>query len=110
LAEYGIPLRNTAKSDYFKNVPLIPEKSITENYVEGDLVFSSRYNCLAEICKLHGTTERDGQVYRIYLLGSEQQYAYQPYYELADLSGIQEEFNISIPHITGVMARPLVIK
>lgn len=110
LQEYGIPIKSKAASDYFKNVPLLDEKTVTENYSGGELVYSTRYGCLAEIVTLFKNTEKHGNVYRIWLLGKEQQYAYQPYYELANLSRVQQEFNISIPHTTGVMARPLQIK
>jgi len=110
LEEYGIPIRGKGSSDYFVNVPLLGESTLCEEYYKGDLVFSARYGCIAEIAKFHGRTEKDGNIYRIYLLGKEQQYAYQPYYELANLSKVQKELNITIRGVTGVQSRPLQVK
>lgn len=109
LSSYNIPIKGKGVYDYFKP-PLLEEEAVKEDYKDGDLVFSARYGCLAEIVKFIARTEKDGNVYRIYLLGIENQYAHQPYYELADLSRVQSEFNIKIPHVTGVQARPLSIK
>ena len=109
ITEYGIPLRTRGVVEYHKS-QLLDEKSLANDYEIGDLVFSARYNCLAEIVKLYKEDNTHGNIYRIWLLGSEQQYAYQPYYELADLRKVQCELNISIPHVDGVRARPLVIK
>ena len=110
LREYGLPVRGRTASDYFINVPLLSDKAVKEHYVKGDLVFAARYGCAAEVSKFYGNTEKDGNIYRIYLLGKEQQYAYQPYYELADLTLAQKELHISVNGVTGIQGRPLQIK
>lgn len=86
LRRYGIPLRN-ASNNYFN--PVFIDDDTPEDYSKGDLVFSARYNNIAEIVK----KVEDG-VYRICVLGSHQRYACQPYYELADLRRVQDEVGI----------------
>lgn len=110
LVEYNIPLKHKGIENTYKNPPLLDDESIAEDYVKGDLVFSARYGCAAEIERLFKDTKEHGKVYRIWLLGKEQQYAYQPYYELGDLRKVTKELGIKIPHKDGVMARPLIIK
>lgn len=87
LVDNGIPLREPGAT-YF-NPPLIPENGIKEDYSVGDLVYSARYSVPAEIKGLFQIHKDHGKVYSIWLLGEEQQFAYQPYYELADLTHVQ---------------------
>lgn len=86
LKRYNIPLRN-ASNDYYN--PVVIEDDMPEDYKTGDLVYSARYNTLAEVM-----LEYQPGVYRIGLFGKNQQYAYQPYYELADMRVMQKEFGI----------------
>lgn len=92
LGKYNIPLRN-AKVNYFNPIYL-PDNSITEDYSSGDLVYSSRYNQPASISSLY-STDLVGKVYCIWLY-SDQQYAYQPYFELADLTSVQKLLGVEI--------------
>lgn len=87
LARYNIPLRN-ASNNYFN--PVMIDQDEVKQYTKGDLVFSARYNSLAEVIK-----RLDDDVYRICVLGKNQQYAYQPEYELGDLRKVQTELNIT---------------
>lgn len=87
LKRYNIPLRNTS-NDYFN--PVLVDEDERLDYAKGDLVFSARYNSMAEIIK----KVEDG-VYRICVLGKRQRYAYQPSYELADLRKVQKELKIN---------------
>lgn len=87
LKRYGIPLRN-ASNNYYN--PIFIEDETPEDYNKGDLVFSAKYNNIAEII-----SERTKGVYRICVLGSHQRYAYQPSYELADLRKVQQELGIT---------------
>ena len=77
------------------------EEAINEDYEHDDLVYAARYQCPALIEKKG--TSADGPVYVIYLLGKEQCYASQPYYELADLRNIQKEYNIDIKPMSGML-------
>ena len=86
LAGYGVPLRKIGIS-YFN--PVFIEDDTPDDYKPGDLVFSAKYNTIAEIVK-----KIKNGVYRIYLQGSNERYAHQYYYELADLRLIQKELDI----------------
>ncbi|MCP3899158.1 MAG: hypothetical protein GY707_05540 [Desulfobacteraceae bacterium] len=86
LERYGIPLRN-ASNNYYN--PIFINDETPDDYMTGDLVFSARYNSMAEIIR----KVKDG-VYRIGVFGKNQQYAYQPYYELADLRKLQDDLHI----------------
>lgn len=96
--EFNVPLR-TSDASYFKPC-LIEEEAISEDYEYDDLVYAARYQCPAIIEKKQSSKE--GPVYIIYLLGKEQCYASQPYYELADLRKIQKELKINIKPMTGM--------
>jgi len=88
LTRYGVPLRKPG-SNYFD--PVFIDQDPVDDYETGDLVFSARYNTVAEICK-----KMDDSVYRIHIQGKNEQYAYQPTYELADLRKIQKELKVKI--------------
>jgi len=88
LDKYNIPLR-TATNTYH-NPPLLSVDSINENYKKDDLVYSARYGQPAYISEV-----LPSNIYRIWLIGDEQ-YAYQPYYELGDLRKVQVDLNLSI--------------
>ncbi len=90
--DLNIPLR-TSEASYL-NPSFIEDAAINEHYEPNDLVYAARYQCpaLIERKKAH----KEGAVYTIYLLGKEQCYATQPYWELADLRKISAELGISI--------------
>lgn len=88
LHKYNIPLRNS-KYNYF-NPPFLAEASVHDDYVLNDLVYSARYTQPAKISK-----RINSEVYRIWL-EQDEQYAYQPYWELGDLREVQNRFNVTI--------------
>lgn len=88
LDKYNIPLRDST-FNYF-NPPLLAEESIKNDYKLDDLVYSARYTQPAKISKK--LTE---EVYRIWLC-HDQQYAQQPYWEIADLREVQKKFKVEI--------------
>lgn len=100
LTEYNVPLRSVG-STYFKNVPLLGK--VTEEYNKDDLVYSARYGCPA-IVMFRKESKTHGACYNLYLLGGEEQRAYQPYYELADLTRCQKELGITVRAAEGVRA------
>lgn len=106
LESFFLPERHTG-ADYFNNVLSIPPESLAEDYLPGDLVFSARYNCLAEITKELSIHKDHGTCYRIFLFGKEQQYACQPFYELLDLRELNARFNLKPLTEHGVQARNL---
>lgn len=88
LERYNVPLRSSSVT--YHNPIFLSDSSISENYTKDDLVYSARYDQPAYISK----AIKEG-IYRIWLLKDEQ-YALQPYYELADLRKLQTELSISI--------------
>jgi hypothetical protein len=88
LEKYKIPLRSSSNS-YF-NPLYLPDDCSPNNYIVGDLVYSARYNCVAEIEEAKGK-----EAYRIWL-PSFNKFAIQPYWEMSDLRPIQAEFNLQI--------------
>lgn len=87
LEDYKVPIR-TVGVDYF-NPPMIPEEALRQDYNNGDLTFSVRYNVPAVIKGLTQKHEVHGNVYKIWLMGKEQMFANQPWYELSDLTHLQ---------------------
>ena len=106
LKRYNIPIRNKAYS-YFDPV-FLEEDSSAEDYIKGDLVFSARYNSPAYVENLHEITKLEGSVYKVWILGDHSQWAYQPYYELADLRKLQKELDIKIQELDGDEIRQLI--
>lgn len=94
LKSYNIPIRNKAYN-YFTPV-FLEDDSDAQDYVKGDLVFSARYNSPAYVEKELVDTPGNGKIYKIWILGEHAQWAFQPYYELADLRKLQTELNIRI--------------
>lgn len=93
LDKYDLPERQSEIN--YNNPVLLPFNSIKDNYSKDDLVFSARYNCIAVIDKQSKTDETHGRTYRLWVFGTHNCFAYQPYYELANLTHIQKEFNIT---------------
>ena len=87
LKRYNIPLRN-ASNNYFN--PIYIDEDESNDYVKGDLVYSARYNCLAEVI----TLVTPG-IYRICILGKNQKYANQYSHDLADLRNVQKDLGIT---------------
>ena len=94
LETYKVPLREVG-SDYHNPI-VLPEDGYKETYEAGDLVFSARYNTPARVTRLKGIDEHHGAVYGIYLLGTHRQNAYQPAYELGDLTYLEETLGIKL--------------
>ena len=87
LEKIKVPLRSSS-NDYF-NPELIDDSLIKESYNKNDIVFSAKYNDIAEIRSLFKKDQNHGNVYSIWLF-NRQHFALQPYYELADLSHLKE--------------------
>lgn len=84
LETYGVPRRAVPHS-YF-TPKLIPEEAMKDSFVVGEKVYSARYDSLAEI-----RSEFSKGVYLIWLLSDkQQQFAYQPNYELASLDHLRK--------------------
>jgi len=77
----------------------VNDKYISEEYNKDDLVYSLKYNEAALVIK-----EWKEKVYSIWLLRSSK-FCYQPNYALADMTQLQNEFNLDIKPQTGIAAR-----
>lgn len=93
LQKYNIPLRDASVS-YMKPL-FLEDNSAKENYEIADLVYSARYASPALISKLLRVDKVLGSIYRIWVY-KDMQYAYQPWYELADLTDVQNKLGIKI--------------
>lgn len=83
----GCPKRITG-ADYW-HPELIPEPAMREAFNIGEKVWSARYNSMAII---KSVVEKQPEVYSIWLDDEEwQQYAYQPYWELASLEHLRQQ-------------------
>ena len=75
-------------SDYW-NPELIPEAAIREKFNPKEKVWSARYNSMAII---YSEVDKQPGVYKVWLDAEEwQQFAYQPYWELASLDHLREQ-------------------
>jgi hypothetical protein len=97
LHKYNVPQRGNGKGDYHKP-ELIPDESTSENFEVGELVWSARYNAVAEIISLFQTHDFHGNVYGIWVFGKHNQRAFQPWYELGKLE-IVKRLGISVSDI-----------
>jgi len=88
IRRYNVPVRSTS-SGYF-SPELLPDEILTEEFNEGELVWSARYNFVATVEKLVQKHDTHGNCYRIYVHGKDQCYANQPWYELGRLEHLQQ--------------------
>jgi hypothetical protein len=88
LERYNIPLRTSSVT--YHNPLFLSDESIADEYTKDDLVYSARYDQPCYISR-----KFNNEVYKIWLIKDEQ-YAFQPYYELGDLRRLQKELNIKI--------------
>lgn len=63
---------------------LVPEQAVKDRFNIGDLVYSTRYNVNAKVI-LEQSHPIHGYVYRVWLMGDAQQFAYTAAYDLASL-------------------------
>ena len=84
LAKHGAFMRVNGSTDPLKP-EMLPEICAAESFSAGDMVWVAKYNCIGEI-----RAEYKGN-YRVQLLEeNNQQYTYQPAYELGCLSHLEE--------------------
>lgn len=87
IADLHLPERT--KNCSYQNPDLIPDEAVSETFEKGELVWSARYNAVAEI---QGTFDN---AYSIYVFGKYNQFAYQPWWELGKLEAIKR-FNLPV--------------
>jgi hypothetical protein len=86
LEDYAVPERNSSP-DYFHPC-LIPDEAVRERFALKEKVYSARYDCMAEI--ENELFQNNQYVYRVYLRGTQNMFAYQPASELASLQKLRE--------------------
>jgi hypothetical protein len=92
LDEYGIP-RKPVGAKYAlsrKETAYVPDSALSDEFAVGELVYSMKYNCLARV-KAEFKSQDEFKVYRVYLDGNYQEYAYQPVYDLASLKHLTDK-------------------
>lgn len=88
LINHSVPIRVPGHS-YFRP-QLIPDGAVRDRFKVGEVVYSARYDSLAEI-KSEKQDPKHGWIYALWLKGEKWlQYAYQPAYELASLEHLRE--------------------
>lgn len=83
-----------SKKDYF-NPLMVPDICVSSSFNEGELVWSSRYNCVAEILKYYDKQD----AYKIWVHGSESQFAIQATEDLGSLAHLAD-LGVNIKRIT----------
>lgn len=68
---------------------VVPDESARDRFNIGEIVFCSRYNVNA-IVKSEQLTKEHGYVYKLWLLGDQQQFAFVAAYDLASLDHIKQ--------------------
>lgn len=87
LETHAVPIRVPGHS-YF-HPQLIPDGAVRDRFKVGEVVYSARYDTLAQITS-EKQDPKHGWIYSLWLKGSWQQNAYQPAYELASLEHLRE--------------------
>ncbi len=108
LDKFNLPIKNKSYS-YFDPVFLENDSMIADNYKNGDLVYSARYNAPAIIDKLIQISSIHGNVYKLWVYGNYNQWANQPYYELSDLRKAQE-LGVKLPDYTKEEIMALIVE
>lgn len=91
IEELHLPERT--KDASYQNPDIIPDEAVAEEFAIGELVWSARYNAVAEIKQKWGINKFDSDVYRIWVFGKHNQSAYQPWWELGKLE-VVKRFNL----------------
>ena len=92
IADLNLPERS--RKPTYQNPDMIPDEAVAEEFEIGELVWSARYNAVAEI---RGRRENgiDSLVYSIYVFGKHNEFAYQPWWELGKLE-VVKKLNIPV--------------
>lgn len=88
IIQLGLPERTKAAT-YF-NPDLIPDEAVSETFDIGELIWSARYNAVAEIRQIWGITKFDSGTFLIFVFGKHNEFAYQPWWELGKLEIVKE--------------------
>jgi transposase len=90
LDRYHIPKRASNKSGTYHHPELIPDEALSTDYSPGELVWSARYNCVAEVIKLIQEHPEHGKVYSLWIFGRHNERGCQPWYELGKMPILEQ--------------------
>jgi len=84
-----LPKRSTSST--YHNPDMMPDEMVSVLFDLGELVWSARYNAVAEIKKDHGCDlDIQDHVYSIWVYGKHNEFAYQPAHELGKLEVLKQ--------------------
>ena len=96
IGELNLPERS--KRPTYQNPDLIPDEAVAEKFEEGELVWAARYNAVAEIRGVvafdNPEYNKEDAIYRIFVFGKHNEFAYQPWWELGKLE-VVKRFNLT---------------
>jgi len=87
LKELHLPERT--KKPTYQNPDMIPEESVSKEFKVGEIVWSARYNAVAEIVQTWGVNKFDADTFLIWVFGKHNEFAYQPWWELGKLEVVK---------------------
>lgn len=90
LEKYNIPKKRADKGYDYRMPELLPDEVLSETYEEGELVWSAKYNCVAEVRGLLKTDKFHGNIYKVWIFGKHNERGYQPWYELGKMPILKE--------------------
>lgn len=86
IKELNLPERS--KNPTYQNPDLIPDEAVAETFEKGELIWSARYNAVAEVRGF--LVDKNGEsIYRLWVFGKHNEFAYQPWWELGKLDVIK---------------------
>lgn len=89
IKELHLPERS--KKPTYQNPDMIPDEAVSETFEVGEIVWSARYNAVAEIKKKPNKLN----AYSIFVFGKHNEFAYQPWWELGKLD-VVKQYNIPV--------------
>ena len=90
IKELNLPERT--KGSTYQTPDLIPDEAVSQTFEIGEIVWSARYGAVAEVRSVYTGL---GEVYRIFVFGKHNEFAYQPWWELGKLESVKQ-FNIPV--------------
>jgi hypothetical protein len=90
IQELNLPER--IKDANYQNPSIIPDEAVAETFEIGELVWSARYNAVAEV---RGVWQKSDEIFSIFVFGKHNQFAYQPWWELGKLDAV-EKFGLTV--------------
>lgn len=89
LKDLHLPERS--KNATYHNPDLMPDEMLSDSFEEGEMVWSARYNCVAEVRKCIGEDKYlPANVYSLWVFGKHNEFACQPSWELGKLNILKQ--------------------